>query len=73
MPGWISAALNIVGKTVGYLEEREKNRVMDEYHELLEEYNEAVNKKDNYTDIDVDLLSEKITSFLKAYGSKFEN
>lgn len=72
MPTWISAALDIVGKTVGFLEEREKNRVMDEYHELLTEYNTAVNELQNYTDIDIDLLSEKITSFLKAYGAKFD-
>ncbi len=73
MPEWIGVALGIVNKTMGFLEEKQRQKIMREYHDLLEDYNEAKNKvRPDYTDIEVDLLEERLVSYLKAYGNEFK-
>jgi len=53
--------------------EERRTRFSDDHHDLIEALRKAENEGiDSYTDIDVDLLEEKIYDFLKVYHKELK-
>lgn len=65
----------IILEGLKFLNENARTRIMDEYHDVLIDLNNAKNKigQDDYTDIDIAISKQRFESFMKAYYKEISN
>ena len=63
----------IVTETLKLLNEKQRTRLMIEYHEILKELADAENKRlPDYTDAALDILRERLCLFLEAFRGELK-
>ena len=69
----INTILSIIKEGIKLWSEERRARFLNEYHDVLEEVQNAKNKEyPEYTDIDIDIANGKLRILLEAFSSELK-